>query len=269
MKTSRPEQIRPTHLARGAVVYLRQSTAKQVEVHTGSTAFQRHQKDYALQWGWPEDAIEMIDQDLGLSGTSGEHRSGWQRLLKLVSEGRVGVIFVSDISRLSRSRRDFFTLVDLCREFEVLLVVEGVVVQFDDPHDTFMANIRADVAEYDNQIRKNALMKGRLAKARQGHAVSRPPHRLCDDREGPMGKGSGREGAAGPRRGLSTVRAVGDLRQGAGVFCRAWADPPDPNWPRRAALGTAHPRPALQHSPEPSLCRVLYLQPAPRCPKCL
>jgi DNA invertase Pin-like site-specific DNA recombinase len=158
-----------------AVVYVRQSTPKQVEEHTGSTAHQRNQKEYALRWGWREADIEVIDEDLGMSGTSGDRRKGWQRLLKLVSEGRVGIIFASDISRLSRSRRLFATLVDLCREFDVLLVVDGTIVNFDDPTDRFMANIRADVAEYDNDVRKNTLMKAKLAKARQGHAVSPRP----------------------------------------------------------------------------------------------
>jgi len=175
MNGTRPPQIRTEHLQRLAVVYVRQSTPKQVEMHTGSTAHQRNQKLYALQWGWGEAAILVIDEDLGLSGTSGEHRQGWQRLLKLISDGRVGIIFVSEISRLSRSRRDFFTLVDLCREFDVLLVVEGTIVQFDDPHDTFMANIKADVAEYDNAIRKATFMKAKWTKARQGHAVSACP----------------------------------------------------------------------------------------------
>ncbi len=175
MSGTRPTQIRAHHLQRLAVVYVRQSTPKQVEEYTGSTTHQRNQKEYALRWGWPEAAIEVIDQDLGLSGTSGDRRRGWQRLLKLVPENKVGIIFVSDISRLSRSRRDFATLVDLCREFEVLLVVDGTIVDFDDPTDRFMANIRADVAEYDNEVRKNTFMKAKLAKARQGHAVTHCP----------------------------------------------------------------------------------------------
>jgi DNA invertase Pin-like site-specific DNA recombinase len=172
---TRPTQIKAHHLERLALVYLRQSSPKQVEMHTGSTAHQRDQKEYALQWGWPEAAIEVIDEDLGLSGTSGDHRRGWQRMLKLVPENEVGVIFVSDISRLSRSRRDYGTLADLCREFGVLLVVNGDIVDFNNPHDTFMMNIRADVAEYDTEVRKNTLMKAKLAKARQGHAVSPCP----------------------------------------------------------------------------------------------
>ncbi|MFI5341281.1 MAG: recombinase family protein [Candidatus Methylomirabilales bacterium] len=184
MTETRPPQIKAHHLQRLALVYLRQSSAKQVELHTGSTAHQRHQKTYALQWGWPDSAIEVVDADLGLSGTSGDHRKGWQRMLKLVSEDAVGIIFVSDISRLSRLRRDFATLVDLCREFDVLLAVDGAIVNFDDPTDRFMANIRADVAEYDNEVRKNTFMKAKLAKAQQGHAVTPCPTGYVESKKG-------------------------------------------------------------------------------------
>jgi DNA invertase Pin-like site-specific DNA recombinase len=167
-----------------AVVYLRQSTARQVEQNTGSTAHQRNQETYARQWGWPESRIEVIDEDLGLSGTSTEHRTGWKRLQKLVSEEKVGAIFTAEVSRLNRSRRDFGTLVELCRDFNTLLVVDGAVVDFDDSTDRFMTNIRADVAEYDNDLRKQAFAKATWAKARQGHAVSGPPTGYVVDRPG-------------------------------------------------------------------------------------
>ncbi|MFI5341970.1 MAG: recombinase family protein [Candidatus Methylomirabilales bacterium] len=172
MRDSRPAQITARHLQRLAVVYLRQSSPRQVEENPGSAAHQRNQKELALRWGWPEDSIEIIDQDLGLSGTSGESREGWQRLLQLVSQGQVGLILVSEISRLSRSRADFFTLAQLCRTFDVLLAVEGTIVEFDNPHDTFMANIRADFAEYENAIRRNTFAQAKLARARLGYAVS-------------------------------------------------------------------------------------------------
>ncbi len=175
MNDTRPPQIEPHHLQRLAVVYLRQSTLAQVEEHTGSTTYQRNQKAYALQWGWSEADILVIDQDLGLSGASGEYRQGWQQLLKLVSDERVGIIFASDISRLSRSFRDFFTLVEVCTEFDVLLAVDGKIVQFDDPHDAFMANIRAAFSQYDNAIRQKTFANGKLARVQQGFAVSLCP----------------------------------------------------------------------------------------------
>ncbi|HXZ43873.1 MAG TPA: recombinase family protein, partial [archaeon] len=135
MEGNRPSKITPDHLGRLAAIYLRQSTPGQVLKNTGSTDYQRDQRIHAVQWGWPDTRIEVIDADLGLSGSSTKNRIGWQRLLKLVSEGKVGAIFISDVSRLNRSRRDFGILVELCREFDTLLVVDGTIVDFDDPHD--------------------------------------------------------------------------------------------------------------------------------------
>jgi len=182
---NRPPQILATHLRRRAFVYLRQSTRRQVETNQGSTLAQRDQQEFAIAWGWLKGEIDVIDEDLGLSGTSGERRTGWQRLLRAVADGTAVIILVGDISRLSRSRRDFAVLVELCRTNDVLLAVEGRIVDFDNSTDRFMANIRADVAEYDNEVRREIMMKGARAKARRGYAVRRPPVGYV---EGPAGQ---------------------------------------------------------------------------------
>jgi len=171
-------------LDRQAVVYLRQSTMHQVEHNTGSTAHQRNQEAYALRWGWPKSRIKVIDEDLGLSGTSTAKRKGWQQLLKMVLDGEVGAIFAADISRLNRSTRDFGTLVDLCRDLDVRLVVDGQVANLDDPNDRVFANMRAIFAEYENDVRKGTLAKARWAAARQGRAVQRPPAGYIPERPG-------------------------------------------------------------------------------------
>jgi DNA invertase Pin-like site-specific DNA recombinase len=184
MPSDRPQKITLAHLLLLAIIYLRQSTQHQVEHNIGSALHQRHQQTYAREWGWPETNIEVIDEDLGVTGTSTKHRPGWQRLVQLVSAGKVGAVFITQFSRMNRSRHDHGTLADLCREFDVLLVVEGRIVDFDDPHDAFMANIQADVAEYDNAIRKQTFYKAAQAKARQGHAVRLPPTGYVVDRPG-------------------------------------------------------------------------------------
>lgn len=172
---NRPPQIRGDHLRRLAIVYVRQSTPRQVDEHTGSTAHQRGQKEYPLKWGWVESNILVIEEDLGLSGSSGEHRRGWHLLLKLVAQGRAGIILTSDTSRLTRSSADFETLLGLCLEFDTLLAVEGVIVDPTDSANRLLARLRANVVQYENELRTETFMKGRRAKAQAGHAVSRPP----------------------------------------------------------------------------------------------
>ncbi len=175
MNPTRPAQIRPEHLQRLAIVYIRQSSLRQVQENTGSTAHQREQKEYAVRWGWPPTAIEVIEDDLGMSGTSGEERKGWQALLKRVAQQQVGLILVSDSSRLTRSSADFETLLGLCQATETLLAVEGVIVDPSDSGNRLLARLRANVAQYENEARAEMCVRAKETKIRAGLAVSHCP----------------------------------------------------------------------------------------------
>jgi hypothetical protein len=98
--------ITPEHRRRKAIVYLRQSSLEQVEKNTGSQFFQRNQIDLARAYGWPDDSVEIIDDDLGKSGSSVDRRSGWQRMLGQIAANTVGVVFAANISRLGREMLD-------------------------------------------------------------------------------------------------------------------------------------------------------------------
>lgn len=172
MTENRPQQIKPNHLQKLAIVYVRQSTMKQVLEHTGSTSYQRGQKEFAFRWGWPEQNIEIVDVDLGRSGTRGENREGWQRILKLVAQQLVGIILASFSSRLTRSSKDFEVLLELCRATETLLAVDGAIIDANDSSNRLLARLRANVAEYENELRTETFMKARLKKAREGFAVT-------------------------------------------------------------------------------------------------
>jgi DNA invertase Pin-like site-specific DNA recombinase len=99
--------ITPDHLRRLAVVYVRQSRETQVRENTGSTEFQRSLAEVARSYGWPDSQIEIIEDDLGKSGYSTEGRTGWERLQEMIKAGQVGVVFVANISRLSRQVMEF------------------------------------------------------------------------------------------------------------------------------------------------------------------
>ncbi len=58
-------KIAAWHLDRLAVVYVRQSTAQQVLVHTESTRLQYGLVSRAEAYGWASDRIVVIDDDLG------------------------------------------------------------------------------------------------------------------------------------------------------------------------------------------------------------
>ena len=80
-----PSKIKPTHTQRAAYVYIRQSTPGQVEHNRESTARQYALAERACQLGWPKQQVVIVDEDLGLSGSSTDKRSGFARLTSEVA----------------------------------------------------------------------------------------------------------------------------------------------------------------------------------------
>jgi DNA invertase Pin-like site-specific DNA recombinase len=175
MLTERPREITPRHLARTAVVYLRQSTDEQVQHNTGSTDYQRGQIRYPQGWGWPAERIHTIDTDLGLSGSAAHHRPGYQRLVAQIERDEVGAIFLADLSRGGRDAEEWFRLLTLCQTHDVLIVLDGHVYDPNDSRELLMTRLLATVAEHENRTRRETMQRGRMAKAAKGQAVSAPP----------------------------------------------------------------------------------------------
>jgi DNA invertase Pin-like site-specific DNA recombinase len=63
-------KIQATHLERRAVIYLRQSTLRQVHDNHESTVRQYALGQRATELGWPPERVEIVDDDLGRSGTT-------------------------------------------------------------------------------------------------------------------------------------------------------------------------------------------------------
>lgn len=171
----RPSQIPAWHLERKAVVYVRQSSDAQVQLNQGSTAHQLAQVQLAISLGWDEKMVTVIDDDLGASGASTIHRVGYQRMLRMIQAGEVGIVFVADLSRLGRNLVDQVVFLDECRNRGTLLNVGGRVHDPRDRNDRLLATMGMGLAENENEGRSETLQSGRLARARQGYAVSNPP----------------------------------------------------------------------------------------------
>src|SRR3984893_18125416 len=107
-------KIKPEHLARKAIVYLRQSSDKQVRENKES---QRLQYDVAARMralGWKE--VEVIGSDLGSSAAiASARREGFERVLSAVALGEVGVVGSREVSRLSRTDKDWCRLLEVCQ----------------------------------------------------------------------------------------------------------------------------------------------------------
>jgi len=106
----RSELIDERHLARRAIIYIRQSSLHQVLTNQESLRLQYDLRRRALDLGWREEDVEVIDTDLGLSGAAATHRKGFKDLLARVTLGEVGIVFSSDVTRLSRNCSDWYPL---------------------------------------------------------------------------------------------------------------------------------------------------------------
>src|SRR5689334_5826237 len=127
-------KIKPEHLARAAVVYVRQSTLGQVEHHTESKRRQYSLVDTAAQLGFA--SVNTIDDDLGRSGSGLVERPGFQKLVGMVCSGSVGAVLCIEASRLSRNGRDWHHLIDLCA------LVGTVIIDPDGVYDPRLINDR-------------------------------------------------------------------------------------------------------------------------------
>lgn len=161
-------KIQPKHLARQAVVYVRQSTLQQIHRHQESTRLQYSLKEHAEGMGWMDPHISIIDEDLGRSGVSGEGRSGFQRLLGEIALNQVGIILGVEMSRLARSCRDWYHLLELCALFGTLIYdLDGLY----DPslyNDRLLLGLKGTMSEAELHIISQRMREGKLAKARRG-----------------------------------------------------------------------------------------------------
>jgi DNA invertase Pin-like site-specific DNA recombinase len=107
-------KIQPEHLARLVLIYVRQSSLAQVLNNIGSKARQYNLVQHALDLGWTEEQVVVVDQDQGLSGASSAERDGFQFLIAQVGLGRVGAVFSLEASRLSRACSDWHRLIEIC-----------------------------------------------------------------------------------------------------------------------------------------------------------
>jgi DNA invertase Pin-like site-specific DNA recombinase len=114
------DKIGAQHLARKAVLYVRQSSAHQVLHNRESRALQYAMRGRLTQLGWSE--IEIVDEDLGRSAAGGVTRSGFERMVASVCLGKVDAVAAREVSRFARNSRDWQQLVEMCRVVDTLLI---------------------------------------------------------------------------------------------------------------------------------------------------
>jgi DNA invertase Pin-like site-specific DNA recombinase len=168
-------KIEPRHLRLRALVYVRQSTPRQVLTNQESTRRQYQLAERARQMGWAAPQVEVIDEDLGLSGASSHARSGFQRLVAAIGLGEVGIVLVTEVSRLSRRNSDWHRVIELCGVFRTLIADEDGVYCAQEPNDRLLLGVKGTLFAAELHI-LHARMRGNLLnKARRGELALRLP----------------------------------------------------------------------------------------------
>lgn len=169
------DKIKPKHLSRRAIVYLRQSTLRQVVEHGESTTRQYALADRAEALGWHRDAVDIIDEDLGQSGATTETRGGFRRLAEAVGKGQIGALFALEVSRFARSSADWHQLLDLCGWGDVLIVDEQGVFDPKDPNDRLLLGLKGQMSEAEKYWMRLRMHGAKLSRARRGELSLIPP----------------------------------------------------------------------------------------------
>lgn len=171
----RGDKIRPWHLQRLAIVYIRQSSPQQIIDHQESTARQYALVDRAVALGWPRDRILVIDEDQGKSGQSAEGRLGFQRLLSEISLDHVGIVLGLEMSRLARSCKDWHQLLEVCALFRTLLADQDGLYDPTNYNDRLLLGLKGTMSEAELHILQGRMHQGKLNKARRGELLGHPP----------------------------------------------------------------------------------------------
>jgi DNA invertase Pin-like site-specific DNA recombinase len=161
-------KIKPTHTRRAAFIYVRQSTPSQVEHNRESTARQYALADRACQLGWSQPQVVIIDEDLGLSGSSTDKRSGFTRLTSEVALGQVGIILGLEVSRLARNNADWYRLLELCGLTDTLIGDNDGVYHPALFNDRLLLGLKGTMSEAELHIIRARLEGGIRNKAARG-----------------------------------------------------------------------------------------------------
>jgi DNA invertase Pin-like site-specific DNA recombinase len=177
-------KILQSHLEQPAYIYVRQSSRGQVLHHQESTERQYALKDKALELGWPEGSIQILDGDLGISGAQTAGREDFKTLVADVSMGKVGAVFALEASRLARSCTDWHRLLELCSLSGTLIIDEDGCYNPADFNDQLLLGLKGTMSQAELHFLRARLLGGKLNKAKKGELRFPLPVGLCYDDEG-------------------------------------------------------------------------------------
>lgn len=178
------ELVQAKHLARKAVVYIRQSTPHQVVTNQESLKMQYALQQRARELGWHEADIDVIDTDLGISGASAALRGGFKELVGRVGLSEVGLILSIDVTRLARNCSDWYPLLDICGLRGCLIADRDGVYDPASPNGRLLLGLKGTISELELHTIRARLTSGLLAKAERGELALNLPIGLVREPSG-------------------------------------------------------------------------------------
>lgn len=202
-------KITKSHLSKKAVLYIRQSTMRQVYENTESTIRQYALREKLVSLGWDKGDVLVIDKDLGCSGSNAGDRDGFQQLVGEVSNGMAGAVACIECSRLSRSSNDWGRLTEYCAMTDTLLIDADGIYNPNDFNDRLLLGLKGTMSEAELHFLKQRMRGGLLNKAKRGELKKPLPIGYLYDDSGAVVKDT----AADVRHALElffeSFRAVG------------------------------------------------------------
>jgi len=167
------EKIRPQHLQRKAVLYIRQSSPYQVAHNLESQKLQYAMRERLYQLGWHE--IEVVDDDLGRSAAGTVTRAGFERMVAEVCLGKVGAVAAREVSRFARNSREWQQLIEVCRIVDTVLIDQETVYAPRQSNDRLLLGLKGSLNEYELDLLRQRSVEARHQKARRGELLISAP----------------------------------------------------------------------------------------------
>ncbi|QRK08604.1 recombinase family protein [Archangium violaceum] len=159
-------ELPETVLQRRAIVYVRQSTAAQVQDNMESQRRQYALADLARAYGFRD--VVTIDDDLGRSASGLAARPGFEALVAQLCQGSVGAVFCLEASRLARNGREWHHLLELCGLVDARVVDGDGAYDPSVPNDRLLLGLKGTISEFELTLMRRRLVDGAQAKARRG-----------------------------------------------------------------------------------------------------
>jgi DNA invertase Pin-like site-specific DNA recombinase len=161
-------KLTASHLRRSAFVYVRQSTQAQTERNRESTERQYALVARAVELGFAREQVELIDEDLGVSGSGEAERRGFARLAAEVALGHAGLVLGLEVSRLARNSADWYRLLDLCGVTDTVIGDADGLYHPGSFNDRLLLGLKGTMSEAELHTLRSRLEGGIRNKAERG-----------------------------------------------------------------------------------------------------